>query len=218
MQYYILLKGQDKTKKIIDIHGVKINVEWRKGDTRTFNDCDVKTPMTADYGYIKQSTGVDGDKTDCYIGSNHKSKKVFRLSQMTKEDEFDEYKYMLGYDNVVQAMRSYLTMMPKEFYGMMREITWEEFMGLFTEKNMKKSIGVGIGAGINYIIGDKGGTNEGVRERFKEAVRSGKNKKKFLIIKNNKKKGGTTRLPDGSGFFVGTVGNKKKGGKLYVRN
>jgi DNA repair protein RadC/GNAT superfamily N-acetyltransferase len=72
-----------------------------------------KTPrwsvtMPAAYGYVKRTTGKDGDQVDVYIGPNPKSRQVYIIDQIDpKSREFDEHKVMLGFDDQSEAMAAY---------------------------------------------------------------------------------------------------------------
>lgn len=190
MKLYILLhKGEDPTKKIVNMHGILIDVEWKKGDIRRYDDTMFQTLMTADYGYLDATEGADGDKLDVYIGDHHASKRVFKLTQVKpKTGKFDELKYFVGFDGIDEARLIYLEMMPDNFFGKIEEISWADFVKKCPSliKTIQKSDITSVGAGINYCISDK-------------------------------KKGKVARLPDGSGFFVGTVGKKKKKTKLVIK-
>lgn len=129
MQHYILLrKGEDPTKKIVCVNGVCVDIEWTNGSIRYYDDTCFKTLMTADYGYLKHTTGADGDKLDVYVGRNHESKKVFKLTQVKPATgKFDELKWCIGFDDIGEAKLCYLEMMPAEFFGKIEEVPWSEF-------------------------------------------------------------------------------------------
>jgi Inorganic Pyrophosphatase len=64
--------------------------------------------MPADYGYIRGTTGADGDHVDCFIGPDDKSDKVVVIDQKDlKTGKFDESKVMLGLKNREAAIGGY---------------------------------------------------------------------------------------------------------------
>ena len=63
----------------------------------------ISTPP-ADYGYIVNTTGADGDEMDCYLGPNPESNMVYVVDQnQIGRPDFDEHKVMLGYGDDMQA-------------------------------------------------------------------------------------------------------------------
>lgn len=64
----------------------------------------------ADYGYILNTTGADGDEMDCYLGPNPESKTAYVVDQnkLDGSGEFDEHKVMLGYDSETSAKADYI--------------------------------------------------------------------------------------------------------------
>jgi hypothetical protein len=153
----VINKGldNDPVRKVRQINGIKIAIEWPKGTVRTYEDCDIATKMKADYGYIK-GTESPHDKMDldCYVGPHNDSTKVFRLSQVKKGGKFDEFKYMLGYRSADEAKRSFLKHMPDWMYGSIEEITQEQFEHDIVTNLKAPEIGKGIPgerAGHKYI-------------------------------------------------------------------
>lgn len=68
----------------------------------------ISTPP-ADYGYIVNTTGADGDEMDCYLGPNPESNMVYVVDQnQIGKSEFDEHKCMLGYDSMQAAKDDYI--------------------------------------------------------------------------------------------------------------
>lgn len=91
-------------KAHIRLHGLEIAIENPKGTRRRPE----WPPLAAHYGYIKRTTGRDGDAVDCYIGSQPWSDLVVVVDQETPGGRFDEHKVILGTTNVDQAKRLYL--------------------------------------------------------------------------------------------------------------
>ena len=65
------------------IHGLDVTIENPKGSFRTgvHDGKPWRVRMPADYGYIRGTTGADGDHVDCYVGSHETSDKVFVIDQ-----------------------------------------------------------------------------------------------------------------------------------------
>lgn len=97
----------------VDIAGFDISVENPSGSIRkgiTPDGTPWETEMKDHYGYIKGSTGADGDHLDVFIGPDPASEKVFVIDQRNAEDEnkpFDEHKVILGATSINDALTIY---------------------------------------------------------------------------------------------------------------
>lgn len=97
----------------VNVAGFDISVENPAGSVRKGIASDGKpweTQMKDHYGYIKGSTGADGDHLDAFIGPDPLSKKVFVVDQVNAEDEsrpFDEHKVILGATDANDAREIY---------------------------------------------------------------------------------------------------------------
>ncbi len=94
----------------IDFQGLKIDVEYKAGSTRSGTGPEGKwsTYMHSHYGEIRGTEGTDGDKLDVYVGENHDSPVVVVIHQHNPWDgKFDEDKVMIGYDSVEEAIGAY---------------------------------------------------------------------------------------------------------------
>lgn len=118
----------------MDFQGLTIDIENKKGTYRTGVDPNGKpwrTYMYCPYGRIRHTSTIsDGEELDVYIGENKKSDKVYQIEQMKSPDfeEFDEYKYMLGFDNMGEAVEAYLKQYNDAgFLGTVREIPFKDF-------------------------------------------------------------------------------------------
>lgn len=58
-----------------------------------------KTP----YGYLRGTTGADGEAVDCYVGPNADADKAYVVRQKTDDGGYDEDTVMLGYDSQAAA-------------------------------------------------------------------------------------------------------------------
>lgn len=92
--------------------GLEITIETAKGGMRRGIDADGKAwqvLMPAHYGYIKRTTGADGEHIDCYVGSNPFADTVYVIRQQNPDTgEFDELKVMLGFSARAQAISTYV--------------------------------------------------------------------------------------------------------------
>jgi hypothetical protein len=64
--------------------------------------------MPDHYGYVKRTTGADGEQVDVYVGPRPESERVFVIDQHDADTgKFDEHKAMLGYDSGAEATKAY---------------------------------------------------------------------------------------------------------------
>ena len=124
--YYNTLDGKTSFK------GLSITIEHRKGDTKSGTDVfgnDWKKTMLYDYGYFDGIMGADGKELDVYINPDARTDNIFRVTQLNvKTGEFDEYKIMLNFESIDDALAGYLKNYPKDWkgFGGIEEITLEE--------------------------------------------------------------------------------------------
>lgn len=94
------------------IAGLDITIETPKGSTRSGTSGDGKpwsVTMPAHYGYLKRTTGADGDHVDVYIGPDPLSRAVFVIDQVDAgTGAFDEHKVMIGYPDAGAATLAYV--------------------------------------------------------------------------------------------------------------
>ncbi len=95
----------------VKMDGLEISIETPKGEMRSGTDND-GTPwqvqMPGDYGYIKRTTGKDGDKVDVMIGPAGPTGKVFVVDQYDpKTGRFDEHKAIMGVNTADEARALY---------------------------------------------------------------------------------------------------------------
>jgi hypothetical protein len=130
--------------------GMQVSIENKKGSTRRGVDKDGHkwaTNMHADYGYVRNSVGVDGDHVDVYIGPDKSSTRVFIINQNDPATgTFDEQKVMLGFNSPEEAKELYLKQYDKKgFFGSMNETDIDKFkQTAFQKKNYGKRLVVGI--------------------------------------------------------------------------
>jgi hypothetical protein len=81
------------------------------------------------YGYFDGIVGADGKELDVYYNPDSYSSTIFRITQLdVLTKDFDEYKIMIGFDNMEDAKQAYLIHYPKGWagYGGVEEISFEE--------------------------------------------------------------------------------------------
>jgi hypothetical protein len=98
-------------KAHISVAGLDITVENPKGSTRRGTDANGKAweaELPAHYGYVKGTTGSDGDHVDVFVGDNPSSAKVYVVDQIDPSTgKFDEHKAMLGFNSEAEARAAY---------------------------------------------------------------------------------------------------------------
>lgn len=148
--YYLLFshlenmeKAAHKLQGRIEIHGLDISIENRKGSVRKWydplKDEEGQTKMKYPYGYIRLTEGSDGDHVDVYIGDERESKNVFVIHQNNpKNGEYDEDKVMLCFKDADAAKKAYLQHYddPK-FYGSMERWGLDDFVDHVKRKKGK---------------------------------------------------------------------------------
>lgn len=95
----------------VKIDGLDISIENPKGSVRRGTDADGKpweTKMNNTYGYIRGTTGVDGDKIDVFLSDNPAEGNVFVVDQYNPDGSFDEHKVMYGFTSTDEAKAAYL--------------------------------------------------------------------------------------------------------------
>jgi hypothetical protein len=118
--------------RILKWNGLDIGVELLPGVVR-FPGRKNSKKLRSGYGHIRGYLGADGNALDCYLypGLVPKDKsekpqgsdRIFEIEQLSPEDgDLDERKYMLGYDSLESAKAAYLTEMPEEYFGRIREV------------------------------------------------------------------------------------------------
>lgn len=86
------------------IHGLEISIETPRGRSRRPG----RWPrMAAHYGYIRRTTGKDGDHVDVFVGPHPDSQLVIVIDQVDQAGAFDEHKVMLGYTTKEAAIAAY---------------------------------------------------------------------------------------------------------------
>lgn len=91
--------------------GLDLTIETAKGEERRGTAPDGtewSVTLPAHYGYIKRTTGADGEQIDVYMGGMPSSDNVVIVNQIDLETgAFDEHKVILGTGSVAQALAVY---------------------------------------------------------------------------------------------------------------
>lgn len=87
------------------IHSLDIVIENPKDSHRFGFDWEAILPTA--YGYVRKTSGADGDPLDCFVGPNPESKRVFVINQRSPAMAFDEHKIMFGYLDCGPALADY---------------------------------------------------------------------------------------------------------------
>ena len=99
----------ESTLPLITLYGLNIRIENKKGSVRKGIDLDgrqFEVKMPADYGYIEEAVGNDGEKIDVFIGPNKDSEFVAVIRQRNLvTGGFDEEKVILGCVNKAEAQQ-----------------------------------------------------------------------------------------------------------------
>lgn len=97
----------------IRVHGLDITIENPKGSWRSGTSLSGKpwrSQLPHHYGYIKRTTGADGDHVDVFVGPHLKSPHVFVIDQHNVHGgrDFDEHKVFIGFGSKGQARAAYI--------------------------------------------------------------------------------------------------------------
>lgn len=99
------------SKRHLKWKGLDIAIETEQGQERSGVDQNGNAwsvPMPAPYGYIKRTTGADGDHIDVYVGPKPQAAQVFIIDQVDAESgKFDEHKVMIGYGSEAEALAAH---------------------------------------------------------------------------------------------------------------
>lgn len=110
-------------KQILKWNGLEIGVENNPGDRRH------DKVLKSGYGHIRGTKGADGMALDVYFHRDvpnpdiKTSDKLFKITQLDQNGNFDEHKYMAGYASKTAAKQAYLAQMPKAFFGGIKKVT-----------------------------------------------------------------------------------------------
>lgn len=109
-------------KGSFSLHGLNIAIEnpaftYRRGQDK--NGQTWSCLMQAAYGYIKGTTGADGDAVDCFVGHVPEETTAYIINQKGQGGFFDEHKVMLGFLSQQQAVDTYQHCFERGWTGLM---------------------------------------------------------------------------------------------------
>lgn len=100
-------------KRKVGWHGLTIAIESEAGSTRSGTNRDGQSwsiTMKYAYGYIQQSTGIDGEEVDVFLGPDEDAQMVYvvHARKVNRWDEFDEDKVMVNFPTEEAAAAAFL--------------------------------------------------------------------------------------------------------------
>ncbi|MBW4635800.1 MAG: DUF3626 domain-containing protein [Iphinoe sp. HA4291-MV1] len=111
-------------KKIIRWNGIEIGLEYLPSDSR------FGKKLRFGYGHFRRFIGEDGEALDCYVSpvliddpEKTRDRPIFRIKQLADDGDFDEWKYILGSENLEEAQDAYLSAMPARFFGGIEKVS-----------------------------------------------------------------------------------------------
>lgn len=102
-QLHLHFADKDSNGEITQFAGFPVVIEYRKGQARNTGSSDGAI-MAADYGYLTNRGGEDGDSLDVFLGPNERAEKVYVISVGDPDTkEFIQHKCFLGFNEAEQA-------------------------------------------------------------------------------------------------------------------
>ncbi|MFM5335758.1 PLxRFG domain-containing protein [Aeromonas enteropelogenes] len=163
----------------ITLQGLDIALENPKGSTRSGTDQNGHTwqsTLAHDYGYIKRTTGADGDQVDVFIGDQPDSETVFVVDQIDpRSGAFDEHKVMLGFADEAAARAGYLANYEKGWKGLgaIKAMSLDAFKQWLNDGGTTKPVSVGRSERQNKIadFGEKiGGARKDTWSAYRDTI------------------------------------------------
>lgn len=166
-------EGGEKVAKTVEVGGIKIAIDRPIGFVQKGTDPAGNAwerTYQNDYGFIAGTTGGDGEELDVFLGPNLASDRVFVIEQ-NKVDEggastFDEFKFMIGFDDRASAEAAYLAHVPKRFFAGTTEITMGHVRALRGVEPVKTTKALVAVAKRAIRVAKAGGGGEVGEERF----------------------------------------------------
>lgn len=115
--------------------GLDVSIENPAGSERSGTDATGKAwsvTMRSHYGYIKSTTGRDGEQVDVFIKPGTPTDyagPAFIIDQVNPDGTFDEHKVIIGAKNEKQARALYMVNYAKGWQGLgaIKAMPWEKF-------------------------------------------------------------------------------------------
>lgn len=140
------LEAGNYRKGHINIGGLDISIEFPVGSKRKGVDKNGKfwsRVMGNHYGYIKRTTGGDGEQIDVFLKDKtpaNYSGDVYVVDQIRPDTgKFDEHKALIGYSSEKEAREAYLSNYAKDWKGLgkISAMPFDEFKQWTREKQTK---------------------------------------------------------------------------------
>lgn len=118
--------------QVIKWNGLDIGLEFRPGEVRfpgRRNSRKLRSGYGHFRGYREDSTGEAPDVylSSAFFDGGTPSDRLFKVDQLSPEDgDYDEPKYMAGFDSEEEAKSAYLREMPSDYFGGIREVDLNE--------------------------------------------------------------------------------------------
>lgn len=126
------------------VAGLDVTIENPRGSVRSGKRPDGSKwehTMSDHYGYIKRTTGADGEHVDVYVGPHVESDRVYVVDQVDAAGKFDEHKVMLGFSGKDEAVAAYASNFdPGWKVGPVTEMTAEQFKGWLKDGDTGKAV------------------------------------------------------------------------------
>jgi phage-related protein (TIGR01555 family) len=102
-QLHLHFEDKDSEGLITEFAGFPVVIEFHRGENRNTGSSDGAL-MLADYGYLIDTKGYDGDSIDAFLGTNQLADKIYVVAVKDGDsDEFVQHKVFLGFDNAQQV-------------------------------------------------------------------------------------------------------------------
>ena len=152
----------------IEVCGLKIDIENKRGSTRRGTGTDGKpwaTYMHHHYGEIRGTEGADGDKLDVYVGPNIQSGLVVIVHQQDpKTQKYDEDKVMLGFNDEKSAVAAYKKQYNRPgFYQSHTTMPMDRFCGWCSDRKNH-------GKKVAHLLCKMGGLRQAAQARFRSVL------------------------------------------------
>jgi hypothetical protein len=131
-----MAKKASAVKKQVTYGGLPMKLEHEAGDKRSgVNGATGKSwerTMGDAYGYVPGTNGqgADGEAIDVYFNPRAPEEPpahVYKIRQKRKTGEYDEDKFMVGYESAADARKAFLRNMPSWAFGSLTRVPTEKF-------------------------------------------------------------------------------------------
>jgi hypothetical protein len=126
-------------------HGFEVTIENPAGSQRRGTDKDGKewsVTMPHHYGYLRRTSGADGDQVDVFVGDDPACDLVFVVDQIKPDGKFDEHKCMIGFHTEADALKAYRDSYSRDWKGFsaITGMTWKQFSDWLATGSQRKPV------------------------------------------------------------------------------